>query len=521
MDKRAIILSVIGVVGLALFVWVAQTARAERAVTPNTNTSITAPREQTYLYLPIVMKNYVPPKPLWRFGIAQIRRPFTDYDHNDIVAMRFGWYRNFVATPNAPQPYEIEYSPTIRVKQWKLKDANTWTQCCVGCPYVEPYTYTVSLSASQIQAMATSRPGMTWAIGNEIERIDWSIDGYCARQDEMLPEVYARVYRDLYYTIKNADPTAQVAIGGMVGFTDLRRRYLDRVWAEYRRLYGTTMPVDVWNVHLYVLQEKSCSAFPNDCWGAGIPAGFTENTGALYTPLDNKDFTKAWQFVVALRSWMSQNGQRHKPLITSEYGVNMPVWMGCPNYPNTTGCPFTPEQVRDSFLYPSFNTFLNATDVNIGYPADGNRLIQRWNWWSLDYDDGQCVDGIFEEYFNGALFYSGLGPSGAKTCTYPSQGISNLGRYWKQYVQNLPSGSNKPYASDSVLDVSSRKTVTMALPTYQPATVDCPTERRVRLEFYAPSQAGLSIEGLQGRPTRRQPLVPPKTYDMTICLPAQ
>jgi hypothetical protein len=513
MNKRAMILSAIGVLSMALFVWVTQAVRAEPVVTPSPDVGVAAPREQTQLYLPLIMKNYMAPAPLWRFGVSQLRRPFTDYDYTDIVSMRFGWYMNFGATPNAPQPYGIEYSPTIRVKQWKLKDGNVWTECCVDCPYVEPYTYTVSLSANQIQAMATSRPGITWVIGNEMERIDGGT-GYCSRQDEMLPEVYAWAYHDLYYTIKNADPTAQVAIGGLIGFTDLRRQYLDRVWAEYTRLYSETMPVDVWNVHVYVLQEVRGS------WGSSIPAGFPEiNTGALYTLLDNKDFTKAWQFVVALRSWMSQRGQRNKPLITNEYGVNMPAWVLCPTYPDTTGCPFTPEQVRDSFLYPSFNTFLNATDTNIGYPADGNRLIQRWNWWSLDYDDGKCEDGIFWEWFNGSLFYSGLGPSGTKDCPYPSKGISPLGTYWKQYVQSLPSGSMKPYALAPAIAAPQRKTVSPALPVYQPATSDCPANRRVRLEFYAPARSGLAVEGLSGKPAIRQLFASPKTHEMTICLP--
>lgn len=517
MNQRAMLLSVVGLLGLTLFVWASQSARAqEHPNVPRASAGVAAPREQTQLYLPLVLKNYVAPAPLWRFGVSPIRRPLTDYDYTDMVSMRFGWYMNFGATGNAPEPYGIEYSPTIRVKQWKLKDGSTWTQCCVDCPYVTPYTYTVSPDVSQIQAMATSRPGMMWVIGNEIERIDGGT-GYCSRQDEILPELYAQAYHDLYYTIKNTDSTAQVAIGGLIGFTDLRRQYLDRVWAEYARLYSETMPVDVWNVHAYVLQEK------RNEWGSSIPAGFPEiDTGTLYTVLDNKDFSKAWLFVVAMRTWMNQNGQRNKPLVTNEYGVNMPAWVECPTYPDTTGCPFTPEQVRDSFLYPSFNYFLNQTDTTIGYPADGNRLIQRWNWWSLDYDDGKCEEGVFWEWFNGSLFYSGLGPSGLPNdCSFPAKGISSLGTYWKQYVQSLPSGSMKPYSAASSVATPKRQTVSIALPTYQPATSDCPANRRVRLEFYAPARSGLSIEGLKGAPRNRQLFVSAKTREMTICLPAQ
>ncbi len=512
MNKRAIVLSAIGILGLTLLVWANQPARAERVSAPSAQVAVAAPRDPMQLFLPLVMKNYVAPAPLWRFGVSQLRRPFTDYDSNGVGSMRFGWYTDFRATADAPQPYGIEYSPLLRVKQWKLQGGSTWTQCCANCPYVTPYTYTVSLSASQIQSMATSRPGMLWTLGNEIERIDGGTV-YCSRQDEMLPEVYAQAYHDLYYTIKNADSTAQVAIGGMIQFTDLRRQYLDRVWAEYTRLYSETMPVDVWNIHVYVLQEKRGE------WGADIPAGLSENTGALYTALDNKDFTKAWQLVVAMRTWLNQNGQRNKPLITNEYGVNMPVWVECPTFPDTTGCPFTAEQVRDSFLYPSFNSFLYQTDATIGFPADGNRLMQRWNWWSLDYDDGQCVGGLFEEFFNGTLFYSGLGPSGTKDCSYPTKGISSLGTYWKQYVQSLPISPTRPYAPAQLPASPKRQTISTALPVYQPAPASCPAERRVRLKFYAPAFSSAAIEKLDQTSSRR-PSVSAMTREMTICLPA-
>jgi hypothetical protein len=75
--------------------------------------------------------------------------------------------------------------------------------------------------------------------------------------------------------------------------------------------------------------------------------------------------------------------------------------------------------------------------MNLGYPADGNRLVQRWNWYSLD-DDTCCVSGVPNHpYLNGNLFYSGLVSN--------PQGIAPLGNYWKQYVQPLPPGSNPPY----------------------------------------------------------------------------
>ena len=384
-------------------------------------------------------KDVVTPRnPLYGFGVALARRPFTDYSSYDITSMRFGWYVDYNANANPPTPYGMEYAPTVRVKQLKVAEGGGITDCRIGDNYVTPYEYIVSPSISSIQSMATQRPGMTWVIGNEIERIDFG-SGYCSRQDEILPELYAHAYHDIYTAIKAVDQTAKVAIGSMIEFTPLREQYLDRVWAEYSSFYQTTMPVDVWNIHLYMLQENSCSAFPTNCWGAGIPAGLSATSGEQYTFLDNKDFTKTWAQILTLRMWMKNHGQKDKPLITTEYGVNFPAWFNCPNYPDTTGCPFSQEEVRDSMMYPSFDAFLNQTSVELGDSFDGNRLLQRWIWWSADYDDGKCVNGLFEEYFGGALFYSGLGPSNPSTsCIFPAQGLTSLGIYWRQYVQNLP-----------------------------------------------------------------------------------
>lgn len=400
--------------------WAAADSAAARGTVPTLNR----------IYLPMITNNYTAPAPLWRFGVAKARSNFADYEAAQVTAMRFGWYVDFVVNPAPASTYGMEYVPTVRVKQTKVTGAGADTDCCVTCAYKTPYTYTFSPTASQIQSLAASRPGMTWVIGNEIERPDWGSDTACNRQDEILPEVYAQAYHDLYTLIKTADPSAQIALGGMVEFTDLRRDYLERIWTEYQSLFGTAMPVDVWNIHAYILPEVRGS------WGAEIPVGLSQNSGALYTIQDNKDFSKVWAQIVALRTWMKNHGQQNKPLIITEYGVNMPSHLAG----------FSPVEVRDSMMYPSFNAFLNTADANLGYPADGYRLVQRWNWWSMDADDGECDTGVFYEYFGGSLFHSSLGPSSPPTnCSYPAKGLSELGLYWKQYVQDLPSAANPPY----------------------------------------------------------------------------
>ncbi|MBI5305257.1 MAG: hypothetical protein HY868_24210 [Chloroflexi bacterium] len=402
---------------------------------------VAKPNAASTIFLPFVSQTYTTtPAPLWRFGIDKLRRALTDYDTQDLAALRLSWYVDFGAAGAPITALGIDYLPMVRVKQWKKLANGTPTLCCVDCAYLTPYSYTVSLSTSQIQSLAASRPGMTWMIGNEMERIDWSgLNGTCAGQDEMLPEVYAQAYHDVYTTIKNADATAQVAIGALVQPSPLRLKYLDRVWAQYAISYTVNMPVDVWNIHVYVYNEQKGS------WGADIPAGLTETVGTVYQIRDHKDFTKAATMIEGWRTWMKNHGQQNKPLITPEYGVVLPEWVQDP--PGVTQ--FSPIQVRDSFMYPSFNYFLNQTNASLGYPADGNRLVQRWAWWSMDYDDGTCdpTDGLFYPDNNGNLFYSGMGPGSPPTnCPYPAQGISPLGAYWTQYVGALPAGAAKPYA---------------------------------------------------------------------------
>ena len=86
-------------------------------------------------------------------------------------------------------------------------------------------------------------------------------------QDNVTPERYAAVYGGLHAAIKAADPTAQVAIGGVSQPTPLRMAYLSGVLNAYRAQFGAEMPVDVWNVHAFILREEQRFV------GGGHPAG--------------------------------------------------------------------------------------------------------------------------------------------------------------------------------------------------------------------------------------------------------
>lgn len=206
-----------------------------------------------------------------------------------------------------------------------------------------------------IRAVARANPGATWLIGNEPDVI-W--------QDDATPEQYAAVYGVIYPALKAADPTAQVAIGGVSQPTPMRMAYLDRILAAYRERFGAEMPVDVWNVHAFILREERGS------WGVDIPPGMAEDTGILYEIADHADMAIFQRQIVDFRRWMAERGLRDKPLIVSEYGVLMPESYG-----------FSPELVSD-FMISTFDYFLTARDETLGYPQDDNRLVQAFCWYS-------------------------------------------------------------------------------------------------------------------------------------------
>jgi hypothetical protein len=130
-------------------------------------------------------------------------------------------------------------------------------------------------------------------------------------------------------------------------------------------LYGEPIPVDVWNVHGFILREE------RGTWGIDIPPGISVDQGRLFDIEDHDNVEIFREQIVTFRRWMKDNGERDKPLIVSEYGILMPAEYG-----------FSHERVQ-GFLYASFDFFLTATDADLGYPADSYRLVQRWAWYSL------------------------------------------------------------------------------------------------------------------------------------------
>ncbi|MEA3337833.1 MAG: hypothetical protein U9R25_18225 [Chloroflexota bacterium] len=427
-----------------------------------------------------------------RFGVTV--RSDTNIDLYDVELLSAGRYLNWLAHPYASHPNQMHYYRMIRITE------NAFYP-----------------SGEQLTDTARLNPGTTWIIGNEADVI-W--------QDNVTPEVYARRYHDAYETIIAADPTAKFVINGVVQVSELRLEWLNQVLAAYQNMYGTNIPVDMWNVHTYVGNEM------HRMWGFDLPPGIDNAPGytgnesgewfeAGYGPagddiihLSNHLGSQAWfafhgsevtvhlgtapdagiveifadlnpvpvatvdlyapdwgmtevtisgltsdpppigdrhhirlrvtgentppsfntwvrvdaieapstaglpngrlesharprahierdlenhdniamieQQIRDFRQWMADHGQRDKPLIHTEYGILMPEEFGF-DYPRVS-----------QFMLNSFDLLAgDFTDPDTGYPADGNRLLQEWFWFSLaieEFDGFINKSGLFDPY---------------------------------------------------------------------------------------------------------------------------
>lgn len=262
-------------------------------------------------------------------------------------ALGFGWYLDWTVQP---QPLAVEGVEFVQMVLTRDSEP-FWSQ------------------RDRIAAAVKANPGAVWLIGNEPD-VPW--------QDNVTPEVYARRYHQFYIYIKSLDPTARVAIGGVSQPTPLRLAYLERALEAYQRFFNRPMPVDVWNVHAFILREERGS------WGVDIPPGFEPvDQGTLYEVADHANLEIFRRQIVDFRRWMAAHGLRDKPLWVTEYGILMPEEYG-----------FPPETVV-RFMQQSFDFLLEARDPEVGMPADDYRLVQRLTWFSVGdslYPTGNLVD---------------------------------------------------------------------------------------------------------------------------------
>jgi hypothetical protein len=284
----------------------------------------------------------VPVHERFRLGISLPGGAAVSYD---LAALHAGWVMDWTARGSTALPSGVEYMPTVRLSGGKLSPA-----------------------AATLTAVAAARPGSTWLISNEPD-VRW--------QDNVDPQTYARLYHEAYTAIKAGDPSAVVAAGGIAQPTPLRLRYLDLALEAYQAEFGMALPAQVWHTHNYMLREERNS------WGVDIPPGISDNTGVLYSIDDSVNLDAFRSQIYDFRRWMVSRGYGGQPLIVSEFGVPMPADYGFPT------------QRMAEFLRETWRFFLTASDAGLGNPSDGGRLVQRWCWFSMNYEvypTGNLID---------------------------------------------------------------------------------------------------------------------------------
>ena len=330
-------------------------------------------------------------------GIANCRygaAPLEQGQQTVLPTLGAGWYLNFGAGPWQPAPAnDATFVHMINVQQDKVLVVTDPKKQC-NCPddyrWLSTYTVSPKLDA-QFANYLKNNPGKTHIVGNEVDRF---------MQGEMYPPVYAQAYHDIYKFIKGNDPTAQVAISGLVQVTPGRLQYLDRVWFRYRSMFGNYMPVDVWTMHIYVLPEllpdgKTPNGIANIALGTDVALGKRESGGnaslcsqaGVYCYAEHDDIQIFAEHVVSMRKWMKDHGQQNKPLLLTEYSILYPYI----TFPNGS-CDFLRDEFGNCFTPARVTKFMNATfdylntkaDPQLGYPLDNNRLVQQWMWFAVN-----------------------------------------------------------------------------------------------------------------------------------------
>jgi hypothetical protein len=269
----------------------------------------------------------------------------------DIASLRVASYLDWGAVNNPSLPDGTEYIRVLRLRD-----------------NLYPATF------ASLPAWVAANPGSVWVVGNEP-------DTTYNNQDGLTPETYADRYYTLATIIRGLDRTAQIAFGTIVQPTPIRMRYLLRAWnrlvVDTGSAAAASALIDIWSIHSFILNEVDGQ------WGTGVPPGFTSDHADAVVITDYADTHSIQIFqerIVAFRLWMAGLGERNKPLWITEYGSLFPPVdpIGGPDYANVT------DYDTALFMWNTFDFLLLASDQRSGMPADGNQLVQRWFWFSLN-----------------------------------------------------------------------------------------------------------------------------------------
>lgn len=319
-----------------------------------------------------------------RYGVS----PLSDAQNAWVSTLGAGFYINFLNSTNVDPANGADFYHLIRVSQDKDTSGN----------YLNTYTTNPPINGSTFNNLIDNNPGHVWIVGNEADRGP-NPNELVGGQDDTFPDMYATIYHDVYHYIKERDPSARVMNSALVQVTPGRIQYLDLMWDAYLEQYGVPMPVDIWNMHIYILPEVTPTGAPNGvanvALGTSLSLGKKESGGNasncasvdVYCFAEHDNISIFVEQVRAMRIWMKEHGQQNKPLVLSEYSILYPYEIdadGCFLQDEFGNC-FTPERVNN-FMINTFQYMESTTDPSLGYPLDNNRLVQQWLWFAVQND---------------------------------------------------------------------------------------------------------------------------------------
>lgn len=319
------------------------------------------------------------PSPHLRIGYNVALDGGVDITNYNAVQVGGGWYHDYSMRLTPLEPGGIVYHQMVSTRNRTTPES-------------------IQQLLPQLGRIVDANPEASYILGNEPDRYG---------QGELTPIQYARFYHDVYYFIKQRAPNSRIIIAGIVQPTKLRLRYLDMVLSAYEQQYGEKMPVDVWDIHNFILPE-------NCGWGAGVPPGLSafanEGTPCPATLAAHGNIETFKQQIRTFRQWMKDRGYQDRPLVISEYGILLSQYHGFPH------------SVVRAYMLASFDFMLNTKDSTLGYPADDYRLVQEFAWFSLNYYEFDITTYIG---LNGNLF------------DYSSRQIKPLGIDFADYTKSI------------------------------------------------------------------------------------
>jgi len=315
-----------------------------------------------------------------RFGVAldagSLGKSLADYPYRQLGA--FSWYLDGqphgLGTSIPPIPHEIHNVDYVPVVGGHGRD---------GPP-----------GPGHVQRLIGTRAdmyphGTVWQIGNEP-----GVDCYLRpprliAHDPFDYTAYARAFHDWHAQITDADPSYRVMLGavipgGEIDFNYDNSRRLGSLFAAYYDLFSQPMPIDVFNLRLYVGKDAA----------------------TLET------FKSA---VVGFRTWM--DAIPLAPAGTVSYR-DSELWLTAYGLAGPDVGPELPGKMMTCWTdWLCGYADPDITDDEIGMERDGDRLVQRWAWFALD-DPGQ-------NFHDTRLFRS-------------DGTITPLGLQYQSYLEHIP-----------------------------------------------------------------------------------